>query len=324
MSRDTSEVRRSDPRSLAAALAPVLCQTCADRLEDIAWFKADWQRGGAATASAQYTLDDGAKVPVVIKLPIVQRELTWTRRLQPPNGTHDDDLVVPRLYRSGDAIGGYDLTWIIIERFEHGPLGLRWHDDHLQRICDAAVRFHQATAAFEVDQQPRIEQWHEMIAAARDDARTNEIPEQQRWNEAMKALTHRLDDLVGEWRARPIEHWVHGDLHIANAMSRHAFDSGPVSLIDLAEVRPGHWVEDAVYLERQFWARPERLTNQPVKAMARARRKLGLGVHENDNRLAMIRRALLAGTAPHFMKSEGHPVYLQACLERLEHALREL
>jgi hypothetical protein len=38
----------------------------------------------------------------------------------------------------------------------------------------------------------------------------------------------------------------------------------------------------------------------------------------------MIRRALLAGTAPKFMRSEGHPRHLQACLNWLETALAEL
>ena len=41
-------------------------------------------------------------------------------------------------------------------------------------------------------------------------------------------------------------------------------------------------------------------------------------------RLAVIRRALLAGTAPKFLKSEGHPRHLEACLERLETALTAL
>ena len=50
-------------------------------------------------------------------------------------------------------------------------------------------------------------------------------------------------------------------------------------LIDLAEVRPGHWVEDAVYLERLHWARPERLKGRnPVKLLAAARRRLGLEI----------------------------------------------
>ena len=37
-----------------------------------------------------------------------------------------------------------------------------------------------------------------------------------------------------------------------------------------------------------------------------------------------VRRALLAGTAPHFIKSEGHPLHLQACLGWAETALAKL
>ena len=46
--------------------------------------------------------------------------------------------VAPRLYASDESIGGYDLAWIVIERFDHGPLGLHWHDDHVPRlVCHA-------------------------------------------------------------------------------------------------------------------------------------------------------------------------------------------
>jgi hypothetical protein len=108
-------------------------------------------------------------------------------------------------------------------------------------------------------------------------------------------------------------------------MSREGLREGSVSLIDLAEVHAGHWLEDAVYLERQLWARPERMQKEkPVKAVAKARKKLGLAVEETYPRLAMIRRALLAGTAPKFIKSEGNPVHLAACLDRLEIALSDL
>jgi hypothetical protein len=99
---------------------------------------------------------------------------------------------------------------------------------------------------------------------------------------------------------------------------------GPVCLIDLAEVHAGHWIEDAVYLERQLWARPERLkAHKPVREIAAARKRLGLSVDADYARLAMARRALLAATAPRFLKSEGHPAYLDACLGWLEIALSE-
>ena len=317
----------TDSRSLASALAPVLCEACEDRLKDISWFKADWQIGGAATATATYQLDAGGSASVIVKLPVVQRELIWMRRLQPANSAEDPDLVVPRLYQSGEVLGGYDLAWLIIERFPHGPLGLKWHDDHLPRICEAATRFHAATVAHGGGElKARVENWPKLIEESREAVRINELPEQQRWNTLLKALSGRLDGIVKEWEARPITHYVHGDLHIANAMSRHSMTEGPVSLIDLAEVRPGHWTEDAVYLERQLWARPERISgkNSPVKLMAKCRKKLKLAVDESDARLAMIKRVLLAGTAPHFLKNEGHPHYLEACLHWLERGAKEL
>ena len=43
-----------------------------------------------------------------------------------------------------------------------------------------------------------------------------------------------------------------------------------------AEVGLGHWVEDAIYLERIYWAHPEKLCGvKPVKALAKALRRLG-------------------------------------------------
>ena len=132
-------------------------------------------------------------------------------------------------------------------------------------------------------------------------------------------------DVVSEGRERPVGDWIHGDLHLANAMSRDSLEAGVVYLIDMAEVRAGHWVEDAIYLERQLWARPQRLRAvKPVKAIADARRRRRLTVEDGYPRLAMIRRALLAATAPRFLKTEGHPKHLEACLDWLERAVVEL
>jgi aminoglycoside phosphotransferase (APT) family kinase protein len=312
---------RGDARSLAASLAPVLAQACDGRLGEITWFKADWQRGGAATGASLWRLDDEpAPRPVIVKLPVVQRELLWSRRLQ----TSEPDAVVPRLYASDQTLAGYDLAWIVIERLEHGPLGMHWHDDHVPRMAEACAKFHAAAAMFEIDQPPRIEDWDILLAEAGENARVNNIPKRTEWAAAIKNLRQHLAPLASEWEQRTTQ-WLHGDLHLANAMSRENIEHGPVCLIDLAEVHAGHWVEDAVYLERQLWARADRLkAHKPVKEIAAARRRLGLPVENEYPRLAMIRRALLAGTAPRFMKSEGHPVYLDACLAWLGIALAEL
>ena len=83
--------------------------------------------------------------------------------------------------------------------------------------------------------------------------------------------------------------------------------------------------EDAIYLERQLWPRADRLKpHKPVRSFVDARKRLGLPVHDGYPRLAHIRRALLAATAPRFLKSEGHPIYLEACLNRLEQSLQQV
>ena len=306
--------------SLASSLAPVLMEACEGKLSDIRWFRTDWQRGGAATALATFNTDD-RPCDVVVKFPVVQRELTWTRRLQ--NGA--DDSVVPRLFASGETLGGYDLAWIVIERFNFGPLGTHWHEDHLPRIATAAAKFHALANTFPVDRKLVDEPWHEVIRQAQDNLVDNNVPSRQRWNTAIKTIRNQLPKLLDEWHAHAAAQWIHGDLHIANAMSRDGMDSGSVALIDLAEVRPGHWIEDAVYLERQLWVRPERMANhKPVKLVAQARKAIGLTVDDAYPRLATIRRGLLAATAPAHLRIEGSPRYLDACLANLEQMIREL
>ena len=123
------------PSSLASSLEPVLKQQTNNRLGDVQWFRTDWQRGGAATGFATWSGEDGEKTEVVVKLPVIQKELFWTTRMQ------DTDGVAPRLFASAEKINGYDLAWIIIERFPIGPLGKKWDDSHISRIADAAARF---------------------------------------------------------------------------------------------------------------------------------------------------------------------------------------
>lgn len=317
----------TEARSLAASLAPVLGEACGGRLGPIRWFKADWQRGGAATGTATFSADDGAEVEVVVKLPVVPRELTWTRRLQ-PDGSDDGDGgrgVVPKLYASGEALGGYDLAWVVIESLPHGPLGAHWHDDHIARTAEAASRLYRRAASYPVDRPPRSEDWDALLGEAVEAVRLNDLPQRSRWTAAVRSLRHQVARIGAEWEQRDSIEWLHGDLHLANAMSRVGLERGPVCLIDLAEIHPGHWVEDAVYLERQLWSRPDRLrASRPVRAIAQARRGAGLPVGEEYPRLSMLRRALLAGTAPRFLQSEGDPRHLDACLDWLERALVEL
>jgi len=314
-----------DHRSLAATLLPHLKTACEDRLRDVVWFKADWQRGGAATGRALWHVEGREPAQVILKIPVGPRELTWLHRLQPEPADFDNP-VVPRVHASGTTLGGYDLAWVVMERVQHGPLGMRWHKDHVNRIAEAAALFWATADKYVVEEEKaRYEDWPGMVDEARRSVRRNEPRNSSDWLRLLKVLSGGIDGLVERWRCRDTDHWIHGDLHFANALSRTGLQQGPVTLIDLAEVRPGHWLEDAVYLERQLWAIPDRLvSSKPVKAMARARRNAGMPVVEHWDELADIRRALMAGTAPNFMRSEGHPRFFEACLVQLERSLKAL
>ncbi len=316
--------------SLAAALGAALVASLDGRLQDLHWFRTDWQRGGAATGQGRWCeggsptgaalapgTGGGAGREVIVKVPVNLREYRWLERT-----ARQCDGPVAELIASGLSIGPYDFAWVIIERLPHGPLGLSWHPDHLVRICDAAARFHRVASQTPLEGGPREEEWDRLLAAAREAVRESAFPERNRWSSALKEFSKRADRAVDRWRNRQPLGWIHGDLHPANAMSRVASDHGPACLIDLAEVRVGHWVEDAVYLERLHWPRPERLAAKPVRSLADARKREGLETGDYAP-LAAIRRVLLAATAPAF-KGEHSPVFLGACLARLEEGLREV
>jgi hypothetical protein len=308
----------SIPSSLASSLEPVLRKQTNNRVDNIHWFRTDWQRGGAATGFATWDSGD-EQLEVVIKLPVNQRELLWTRKMQKPNG------VVPLLLASGEELNGYDLTWMIIERFPVGPLGKHWESNNIERIAEAAARFTNAASEFPVDQDGRREDWDSLLKSAKISVRKNHIENESTWKKSHSLLSKKLHYFMDIWRARRIDQWLHGDLHLANAMCRDDSPEAKVALIDLAEVHAGHWIEDAVYLERQLWGHKSRLkATKPVPAMAAARKNLGMRVDDDYSILVDVRRLMLAATAPAFMQSEGDPRYLASCLIQLQNALDRL
>ena len=306
------------PSSLASSLEPALRNQTNNRVDNIHWFRTDWQRGGAATGFATWDGED-EKTNVVIKLPVNQRELVWTRKMQEPGG------VVPLLLASGEQLNGYDLTWMIIERFPVGPLGKHWKANNISRIAEAAARFTKSASAFPVDQEGKREDWKMLLKSAKKSVRKNHLENGSVWKKTHTLMTKKLDYLMEIWRARRIDQWLHGDLHFANAMCRSEEPDAKVALIDLAEVHAGHWIEDAVYLERQLWGHKTRLkATKPVPAMASARRAHGMRVDDDYSNLVDVRRLMLAATAPAFMQSEGDPRYLASCLVQLQNALDRL
>lgn len=301
-------------RDLAAALEPAIRAACDGKLDSIAWFRTDWQRGGGATGRSRWR--EGSSAPpleVVVKLPVPPRERRWLARL----GTLGDPHV-PRFLAGGEELGGYDFAWVVMERLPHGPLLLEWTPECVEPIAAAAAAFASLASRHPAEAAPAEPDWAARLAAAREKVRELRLVQSKAWGSMIREVEHRLAALLARWAARQPLEWIHGDLHPGNAMTRQAArPASEVCLVDFAEVRMGHWVEDAVYLERLHWARPERIAGHPpVRSIAAARKARGLDNGPDHASMAAIRRLLMAATAPAFARTDGSPAYFEACLAK--------
>lgn len=299
--------------SMGVHLEPVLRKTCNGRLSSINWFRTDWQRGGALTGYAHYQDDDGLDQPVVVKMPVPPVELAWLKRLQ------EAPDVVPRLHASGEALNGYDMAWVVMERLPHGPLGAAWDGAEFDLLVDAIVRFHAAADAVNQPAPVRRKDWNAILERARNNVHVHGLPESQRWNQALKKAGKKLKSWLKTINDRPDDDICHGDLHMANAMTRTLPPEGPALLIDLACVKRGHWLDDALNFEYLFWSRRERLGGRKLCSMiAKLRKQHGLKVHEDWPKWAQFQRALLAMSTPAQLEHVGDPHHVHAALEVLE------
>lgn len=321
-----------DAHALASSLGPALRQACDGRLGEINWFRAAWQHGGAATGFALFTLPDGRTIETLVKLPVGAIEFRWTcglGTLDADDATRAELLATPRVLASGPEVGGHDLAWLVVEKLHGHPLSQGMNADDVLGLLQAACDFHETAGRVrpQID-PPKVMDWESSIERSRAKARDGAISEGQKWNEAIKHVQRVLPRLLAKWNHRACGWWCHGDLHPGNAMRRvrpGGDDSpagGRVVLIDLALVHSGHWVEDAVYLERQYWGRAELLHGvKPVSTLARLRRERGLPVEDHYMDIANIRRVLMASLVPLFMEREGNTKYMHAALETINNLL---
>lgn len=345
----------TDYSSLAAALEPALIAACDGDLSDVEWFKSTWQSGGAATARAKFALTDGRVADVVVKLPVGPAEYLWTtgvEGLNAPEGAHCELRrgCTPRVFAAGMELGGYDLAWLVVEQLQGHPLSHQMDAEGVHEMVGAAVDWYSRAAALRpiAGVEPPKRDWNRVLHRAREALKTADVADHHRWVNAVKHVQRALPQLVERWDARPINTWCHGDLHPGNVMRRAAATDdiggsraprrrrepgdrdgdrrkerrGRCVLIDLALVHAGHWVEDAVYLERLHWGKPELLYGvKPVSAMARQLKERGLYGGEDYATLANIRRVLMGACSPAFLEREGNPRYLRSALEHVERLL---
>ncbi len=296
-----------------ASLAPVLLELCDGKLANIIWFRTAWQRGGARTGYATWT-DDHGTLDAVVKFPVPPKERRWLVQLSA-------DDVTPRVFAHGSELGGYDLAWVVMERLPHGPMGTAWGAQAYELIAEAAANFYARARLIPMGDPPRPNNWAQLLKRSKQSISKDTIANSQRWRKALKAAGKQLPNWLDVWNARDTGFWCHGDLHPGNTMSRTPAPHGPAVLFDLAGVRQGHWVEDAVYLEHLYWAAPQSLHGaKPVKQIAQHLRDYGLPPGHNWPELANIYRALLAMTAPverHAYNGSTHTAAALTALERL-------
>ncbi|MGE3109615.1 MAG: phosphotransferase family protein [Phycisphaerales bacterium] len=324
----------TDYSSLASMLEPALVSACDDDLSEIQWFRSTWQSGGAATAKAKFKLTDGRTADVIVKLPVGPAEYRWTtgmEGLDAPEGPHCELEYgcTPRVFAAGMELGGYDLAWLVVERLSGHPLSHQFDEESAKALLTAAVNWYERARRLrgmsEAD-RPAKKDWAAQLDRARQSLEDNVIASEDRWIAAVERSRRALPGLLEVWDRRPINAWCHGDLHPGNAMRRGGGSGGgECVLIDLALVHAGHWVEDAVYLERLCWPRPGILGGvRPVEYVAELLRARGALGDEDYRRLATVRRILMASTSPGYLAQDGNARYMQAALERLEESLAEL
>lgn len=343
-----AEIGGGEDSAFGTALEPVLrraCEAAGGALATVSWFRTDWQRGGALTGTADYTDEAGVTHRVVVKLPVPPCERHWLAALQSPeqanevdgangsngSGAGDGEVgsasaiapVVPRIYAHGAALNGYDLAWVVMEHLPFGPLGSDWEGREFDLLIEAAGRFYAAADHLPVTGAPQQADWEALLERARQQVRDKALPEPQRWSKALKKAQRKLKQWAATWEQRPVEGWCHGDLHLANALTRTPAPDGPALLIDFARTRAGHWLEDAVYLEHLYWARPQRLGGRKLcKQIAHERKAHGLSVEKDWAKLAEAKRCLLAATTPAHLRFDGDPQHLAAALAILESAVK--
>lgn len=306
---------------------------CRGHLGEINWFRATWQHGGAATGFSTWTFAPGHVVECVVKLPVGYSEYFWTKRLGLVSGSTWDtpeslSLPTPRCLAAGFELGGYDLAWLVIERFKGVPLAAEQTRASMLELFETAAEFHAACVEqmpVDPDQTPPAPDWPRLLDKALTHCGNDEVVESDRWCRALGQIRGHVAGLAARWSQRDIDTWCHHDLHGRNAMRRAGRDAehhGRCVLIDLAMVKPGSWIEDALYLERLCWGREELLRDvDPLTTLARARRGIGLPTGDDADELADLRRLLMAASSPAYLATEGDPRYLHAALRRVESLL---
>lgn len=267
----------------------------------------------------------------MVKLPVGSNEHRWTTNLgtyHGPDYTCDAAMrcPVPRVLQAGTTIGGYDFAWLVVERLTIPGVISRPEEKHVHEILETLVEFQwRAEQMAPIGPRKASPDWDRLIERSRQAARDGIVEDSQCWNDAIHKVQRVLPSLKARWEARAINSWCHGDLHLGNLLHRRVGDDLCSVLVDLALVHPGHWVEDAMYFERQYWGHSDLLRGvKPATELARLRRERGLQANDNYPDVANVRRVLMAACVPAAAEREGNRKYVEAALDLLQRLLPQV
>lgn len=353
--RDGHHTHHGNTHDLAVMLEPALREACGGekegsegaiaggRLGPIEWFHASWQRGGAATGFSTYRMHDyrGGQDPArqhrgaLIKMPLSPSEYRWTTALGCVAHAEFDSedaccLPVPRVFAHGVELGGHDLAWVVCERLTGDHMPRHMTHAQVEEVMARVFLFHQLAARVKpvsARDAAHSPDWGALLDKSREQCRQHLVAEYSHWTDAIRKVQRALPALKNRWEDRELDTWCHGDLHPGNVLTRTMPDgSQRCVLIDLGLVHAGHWIEDALYLERQYWGHEDWLEKtKPISILARLRREAGLPTHGDYTMLANVRRVLMAACAPGVIDREGaNAKYLHRAWQLIETLLPQI
>jgi hypothetical protein len=189
----------------------------------------------------------GSGEPALLKVNVARDQLWWTRSL-----AQQYPELLPRVFATGDHIGGESLGWILWERVRNG-LHPGWAGREFDMILEAGVRFQIASRTLAASA-------HAVGVLA--ELRVEDLAERLEQG-VRRAAPGPADQVL----RRVFEDWAwvndicetevcHGDLHMANALCRDDPPGGDALLIDYHPTRMP-WACEA--------AKPEILTAEPTR-----------------------------------------------------------
>jgi len=206
--------------------------------------------------------------PVLLKLNVAGDQVWWTRML-----ARAAPAFVPQVYAVGERLGDEPLGWVLWERVP-GGLHPGWNGREFAVLLEAGVQFQRATRTLAAAAQ---------AAGVLNELRVDELAARleqgiQRGVPGPAARVLRRLDADWAWVTAVCETEVcHGDLHLANALSREGPPDGVALLIDYHPTRMP-WAYDATKPEI-LNADPRRLGCRGlVVKQAAMRERYGLSV----------------------------------------------